>query len=306
MNDLIEIEVVERNGVQTVNARELYEALEVKSQFSQWIKRRIDQYGLIEGKDFYLSLGESMGGRPGKDYFLIAGAAKELAGGERSNKGRRIRQYLLKVEEAWYTMMAKAVVLTEKEVLAYEHLGAAMAMSPFPGSLANGIPASVIHINTAKEDGGRVYVLEYPKPKSVRFIIIYGPNGEFKRYAPVELHRGSKWDPTPWMDTKFLEKEFMDMLGEWKERKKVHFDDFFRWKSSLIRRGITQQVTPDPISWEEHKKLEAEKKEKEIRELEAWKEEREKEDSVRKSLPPPPIVKNGGFIDDPDEENVEF
>lgn len=37
---------------QAVNARELYAFLESKQEFSNWIKRRIEDYSFIEGKDF--------------------------------------------------------------------------------------------------------------------------------------------------------------------------------------------------------------------------------------------------------------
>jgi anti-repressor protein len=60
MNELIK--VVEQNGEQTVNARDLHEALAVKRDFSTWIKDRIEKYGFVEGEDFSPNLGKSTGG----------------------------------------------------------------------------------------------------------------------------------------------------------------------------------------------------------------------------------------------------
>ena len=50
MKDLIKIE--ERDGIETVNARELHSFLESKQEFAHWIKNRIAKYGFIEGEDF--------------------------------------------------------------------------------------------------------------------------------------------------------------------------------------------------------------------------------------------------------------
>ena len=43
MTELVKVEV--KNGEQLVSARELYEFLEVKRDFSTWIKDRINKYG---------------------------------------------------------------------------------------------------------------------------------------------------------------------------------------------------------------------------------------------------------------------
>lgn len=51
MTELIKITSTE-NGSQVVSARELHEFLEVKTQFKDWIKRRIDDYEFIENQDF--------------------------------------------------------------------------------------------------------------------------------------------------------------------------------------------------------------------------------------------------------------
>ncbi|WP_375656004.1 antA/AntB antirepressor family protein, partial [Bartonella sp. AA83SXKL] len=47
MNTLIKIteQTIDQEAVQTVNARELHTFLEVKSNFRDWIKNRIEDYG---------------------------------------------------------------------------------------------------------------------------------------------------------------------------------------------------------------------------------------------------------------------
>ena len=65
MNELIKI--TEQNGQQAVNARDLHEFLGSKKDFSNWIKNRIEKYGLVENQDFEvfnLSGENQTGGRP--------------------------------------------------------------------------------------------------------------------------------------------------------------------------------------------------------------------------------------------------
>lgn len=92
--------------VQTVNARELHEFLEVGKDFSTWIKERIEQYGFAVGQDFsvaqYLSPPKSGSAkaRPQtrSDYHLSLDMAKELAMVERTARGKQARQYFIECE----------------------------------------------------------------------------------------------------------------------------------------------------------------------------------------------------------------
>lgn len=93
-----------------VDARNLHEFLNVETQFKDWIKRRIADYGFVEGVDYTccsnLSSGENQslsrfwGGHNHVDYHLSLDMAKELAMVERSDKGREVRRYFIAVERA--------------------------------------------------------------------------------------------------------------------------------------------------------------------------------------------------------------
>ena len=63
---------------QTVDARKLYESLEVERHFSDWMTLRIQEYGFLEGSDFlfFLKNGKNRG-RPLHQYFLTLDMAKE-------------------------------------------------------------------------------------------------------------------------------------------------------------------------------------------------------------------------------------
>ncbi len=113
------LQIVIANDNQCVNARDLHKSLEVGRDFSNWIKDRIEKYGFIEGKDFSPNLAKSTGGRPAIDYLLSLSMAKELAIVENNDRGREIRQYLIKVEQAWNTpemIMARALQISNKTI----------------------------------------------------------------------------------------------------------------------------------------------------------------------------------------------
>ncbi|WP_336288341.1 antA/AntB antirepressor family protein [Bartonella sp. CB60] len=75
--------------------------LEVKRDFTTWVKDRINKYRFIENKDYivFTNFGENLqGGRPSKDYALTLDVAKELFMVENNQKGREARQYFIECE----------------------------------------------------------------------------------------------------------------------------------------------------------------------------------------------------------------
>ena len=82
-----------------INARELHQRLQVKTLFKDWIKRRIEEYGFIDGEDFSSDLSKSAFGRPSIDYHITVDMAKELCMLERSELGRQARRYFINMEK---------------------------------------------------------------------------------------------------------------------------------------------------------------------------------------------------------------
>jgi anti-repressor protein len=98
--ELIKIE--KKNGIETVNARELHEFLESKRQFADWIKKRIEIYGFYENKDYYSFsqvCDKPQGGRPSIEYYLTIDMAKEISMLENNDKGKLARQYFIECEK---------------------------------------------------------------------------------------------------------------------------------------------------------------------------------------------------------------
>ncbi|MCU7559101.1 antA/AntB antirepressor family protein [Riemerella anatipestifer] len=95
------IKITEHNGNSAVSARELYQFLESKQQFSDWIQNRIRDYGFIEGQDFEVfhnSMKNPSGGRPTVEYAISLDMAKELSMVERTEKGKQARRYFIECE----------------------------------------------------------------------------------------------------------------------------------------------------------------------------------------------------------------
>ncbi|MBB4077329.1 phage anti-repressor protein [Bartonella fuyuanensis] len=104
MNTLIKIseQAVGQEIIQTVNARELHVFLEVKRDFSNWIKDRINKYSFLKNQDYivFANFGENLqGGRPSTEYHITLDMAKELSMVERNEKGRQARRYFIECEK---------------------------------------------------------------------------------------------------------------------------------------------------------------------------------------------------------------
>ena len=105
MNELIKI--TEENGQRAVSARELHLFLEVRRDFSTWIKSRIEEYGFIENQDYSLlpEMGEQTGEQIGRgghnkiEYALTLDMAKELSMVEKTERGKQARRYFIEMEK---------------------------------------------------------------------------------------------------------------------------------------------------------------------------------------------------------------
>ena len=83
----------------SVNAKEIHDYLQVKTRFDMWIGRAISKYDFKENIDFCTILGESSGGRKATEYIVTMDMAKELAMLENNPKGRETRKYFIACEK---------------------------------------------------------------------------------------------------------------------------------------------------------------------------------------------------------------
>ncbi|HHW5270087.1 TPA: phage antirepressor KilAC domain-containing protein, partial [Staphylococcus aureus] len=92
------------NGEIAISGRELHQALEVKTRYNDWFERMIN-YGFEENSD-YTALTQKRVTAQGNavnylDHALTLDTAKEIAMIQRSEPGKRARQYFIKIEKAW-------------------------------------------------------------------------------------------------------------------------------------------------------------------------------------------------------------
>ena len=96
-NDMMPVYENEQ-GDKLVDARQLHENLLISTRFNDWITRQINNYGFIEGEDFYSFLSKTSG-RPKAEYLLTLDTAKEIAMVQNNEQGRLIRRYFIQVEK---------------------------------------------------------------------------------------------------------------------------------------------------------------------------------------------------------------
>lgn len=131
MEELVPIYTTDKD-IKVVNARELYQILGVKKDFSNWIKSNLKDYKMAEpventknalkGEldfDYFVLEIKGDGPRKRKEYILTLDTAKELAMMSRCEKGREVRKYFIEVEKAFNEMvntLSNSEMTTEEKI----------------------------------------------------------------------------------------------------------------------------------------------------------------------------------------------
>lgn len=105
MNEIIKINN-DSSGRPTVMGRELHEALEIQTPYKKWFDRMCE-YGFAENSDF-VTMDKNVRRADGTempqkqfDHQLTIDMAKEICMIQRSDIGRKCRQYFIDVEKKW-------------------------------------------------------------------------------------------------------------------------------------------------------------------------------------------------------------
>jgi phage anti-repressor protein len=102
---------IEIQGKKLYNAIDVYEKLtegkEKKTPYQKWIFRQITGFGFIEHKDFWTVLSKSTGGRPKTDWYVTLHTAIQLCMVDRSEKGRKVRDYYIEVDEKYRSQLLR-------------------------------------------------------------------------------------------------------------------------------------------------------------------------------------------------------
>ena len=110
MNDLalLENELVPvyttSTGEKVVYGKDLHKKLEVKTDFSTWVKRRFNECDAEEKVDYDLLPKieeQASGAKHSIDYIIKLDTAKEMAMLERNNIGKQVRRYFIEVDKRY-------------------------------------------------------------------------------------------------------------------------------------------------------------------------------------------------------------
>lgn len=100
MIQIFESDFTDDGLVQTVNARDLHEALGVGWKFADWIKDALQDFKENQDYVIFSVKTEKMGkGRPRQDYALTLDCAKHICMMSRCEKGKQLRQYFIEAEK---------------------------------------------------------------------------------------------------------------------------------------------------------------------------------------------------------------
>lgn len=101
MNSLIQITKNTINGIEinSINARELHNILEVKKAFTTWINTALENAGAIENEDFTKLKYSLEGSGYQYDYILTLDMAKHIAMMSKVKKSKEVRDYFIDFEK---------------------------------------------------------------------------------------------------------------------------------------------------------------------------------------------------------------
>ena len=126
-----ELQIIEKDGIQAVSARELYKGLKISKRFSEWFS--INSKDFIEGEDFTSVLTSTLVNNGAKreiqDYAISIDMAKSICLMSRTEIGKTYRNYLINLEKAWNTpeaVMSRALQLANKTLDNIRHQVAIM------------------------------------------------------------------------------------------------------------------------------------------------------------------------------------
>ena len=117
--DKMLVKIADRKGNSLVDARELHKVLQVRQDFTDWIKKQLINVDAVEDKDFSLLKGKTspQGGRPQTDYVLTIKIAEEIAmvaglapnaNPETRKASKIVRQYFTDVNDLFLQMMLRS------------------------------------------------------------------------------------------------------------------------------------------------------------------------------------------------------
>lgn len=92
--------------VQAVDGRALHEALGIKTKFRDWMKRKLQDVGGVEGEDYQIDARPNLsGGGYAQDYILKLSIAKDIAMMSKGDSAQTVRDYFKACEKTVQTQV---------------------------------------------------------------------------------------------------------------------------------------------------------------------------------------------------------
>lgn len=218
MNDLIKItkSTIGAEVINSVNAREIHDYLEVKTHLSTWIQRAIEKYDFVENIDFsILKSGNPNGGMSKVDYIVTLDMAKELAMLENNEKGKATRKYFIAIEKQYHQQNRVLTVSEKISLLATGHEEIEQRLSYTEDKINYLENKSPIVYNQIK-------VLEDKRKSRTNQLVGYNPNCEKSRANYSRTIRA-------------LTKKFKNVFGvaRYADLPKDKYNEALEWVSNI-------------------------------------------------------------------------
>ena len=105
--------------VNLISAREVWQRLQVKSKFADWIKNRIEKYEFLPNIDFIVSKKKETiktiyeGAKVEIEYYITINMAKELCMVENNEIGKQFRKFFIECEKELYSIARNRYIQIE-------------------------------------------------------------------------------------------------------------------------------------------------------------------------------------------------
>ena len=148
------------NNKTVISARELYTFLGATERFSNWFERQI-QYGFVENQDYIgCKVFNTLANQELWDYAITIDCAKEISMLQKSENGKKARQYFIECEK----QLSKPKELSRKEmalmVIAQEEEIERLALENKELSAKEAYHAPMVEAYHILQDSGKAFSLE--------------------------------------------------------------------------------------------------------------------------------------------------
>lgn len=174
------MKIIKKGNQDLISAKELHVGLGIKRDYSTWIKQSIQRAELEDGKDFTSQKGESTGGRPTIEYYLVRDAALSVI----MMSGGKLANSLRKTVIDLYNQHDTGLAFSSTQIMALMELSKAMTLISIQKDVERKHHA--LFSPTEKWAGRRAEILGYSKSTMIE--AMKAVNKKYKSIRASLLH----------------------------------------------------------------------------------------------------------------------